>query len=446
MESKVCIITFGCQMNKLDSQLLRGELVRHGYGLTEEPEQADVLLYNTCSVRAHAEDKVWSHLGRWKKRASRDPDFVVGVMGCMAQRLSVEIVKRFGFVKLVCGTRRFLNVPAHLGVIRSGGGPVVDVEETESLGFERDAAMREGGHSAFVSIMRGCDNFCTYCIVPYVRGREMSRRPGDVEDEVRRLVEEGVAEVTLLGQNVNSYGRRFAAGGATPDGSVRLADLLERLSSIEGLLRLRFVTSHPKDMDDDIMRAVAGLDKVCESLHVPAQSGSDRILGRMNRGYTAAGYRAMIERARELIPGVALSGDFIVGFPGETDDEFGETLRLLRDVRYQQSFVFKYSPRPGSTSADWADDVPDEVKRERNQLMLKAQEEIDLSRRRSLVGSKVEVLVDGVSKQDDRHRSGRTRQNDIAVFQGDDTMTGQLVCLRIVDATALTLFGEPQVD
>ena len=432
----VWIETFGCQMNKLDSQLLRGELARHGFALADGPDGADVVIYNTCSVRAHAEDRAWSHLGSWRRRAERDDGFVLGVIGCMAQRLGARIIERFDFVRLVCGTRAFLNVPGYLRRILDGGEPVVDVEEGGRFEFDRAAQMRASPHSAFVSIMRGCDNFCAYCIVPHVRGREVSRPPADILREARALADDGAREVTLLGQNVNSYGLSSGAGGAT------LPDLLALLNEVDGLERIRFATSHPKDMSPDIMAAVAALDKVCEHLHVPAQSGSDRVLERMNRRYTRDDYRRMAARARATIPGVELASDFIVGFPGETDRDFEATLDLLREMRFQQSFIFKYSPRPGSRAAGWPDDVPDAVRRERHRTLLEAQQQVDVERRAGLVGAELEVLVDGISKKDPANLSGRTRQNDIVVFKGPESLASRLVRLRITGCTPLTLFGE----
>jgi len=424
-------------MNKLDSQLLGGELVRAGFALSDDPERADAVIYNTCSVRAHAENRALSHLGSWRGRARREPAFVVGVVGCMAQRMGREIVRRFDFVRLVFGTRSFLDVPRYLRLAMEGEGPFVDVSEDRTVAFRRPAQMRATPHGAYVSIMRGCNNFCSYCIVPYVRGREVSRHPDDVVREVRELAEDGVREVTLLGQSVNSYGLSPGADGAL------LPDLLARLNDVDGLARIRFVTCQPKDMTDDILDAVAALDKVCEHLHVPAQSGSDAVLERMNRRYSRAQYRAMVRRAREKIPGVELSSDFIVGFPGETDADFRATLDLLCDVRYQQSFVFKYSPRPRSRAAAWDDDVPAEVKRERNRSLLDAQQAIDTERRAAMVGREAEVLVNGVSKKAPSRLFGRTRQNDIVVFEGPDSQAGQIRRLRITSATPLTLFGEP---
>jgi len=432
----VCIVTFGCQMNKLDSELLAGELVRSGFGLTDDPDHADVVLYNTCSVRQHAEDRALSHLGSYRRRARRDPRFVLGVVGCVAQRLGDRIVKRFDHVGLVCGTRAFLRVPEHLRTVLAGGGPVVDVGEDGPVSYHRMPAVRASPHHAYVAIMRGCDNFCTYCIVPYVRGREVSRPLREIAEEAAALAADGVCEVTLLGQNVNSYGRGL------PGPSAGLAELLALLNEVDGLERIRFVTSHPRDMSDAILDAVAGLDKVCEHLHVPAQSGSDAVLKRMNRGYTAAHYRDLLARARERIPGVELSSDFMVGFPGETEADFADTLALVREARFQQSFVFKYSPRPGTRAAKWPDDVPDETKRARNQALLEAQQEVDAARRAALVGRDVEVLVDGPSAGDPRRWTGRTRQNDIVVFDGGGEPAGRLCTVRLTASTHLTLFGQ----
>lgn len=432
----VCIVTFGCQMNKLDSQLLRGELARSGFALTDDPDCADIVLYNTCSVRQHAEDRALSHLGSYRRRAGRDDGFILGVIGCMAQRLGARLIRRFEFIDLVCGTRALLRVPRYLQRIMAGDGPVVDVEEDTALSFHRLPAMRVSPHRAYVSVMRGCDNFCSYCIVPYVRGREVSRPVREVVEEVGALAADGVREIMLLGQNVNSYGKGL-------DGDrVTLADLLALVNDVDGLERIRFVTSHPKDMSDAVLDAVAGLGKVCEHLHVPAQSGSDAVLRRMNRGYTAVQYRDMVSRARQKIPGVELASDFMVGFPGETDDDFEDTLDLLSEVKFQQSFVFKYSPRPPARAAQWPDDVPDEVKRERNQRLLAAQQQVDAARREGMVGREVEVLADGPSKADATKLSGRTRQNDIVVFEGADELTGRLCHVRLVDSTPLTLFGE----
>ena len=432
-DRKVSIVTFGCQMNKLDSELLSGALADHGYAVVEDPDEASIVLYNTCSVRGHAEEKAFSHLGSFRRRAEREDDFVLGVIGCMAQRMGEELVKRFDHVKLVCGTREFPNVPSYLKDIERGYGPVIAVDGEGEVDVQRNVRSRPQGHHAYVSIMRGCDNFCAYCIVPYVRGRETSRRPADIVEEVKRLADDGVREVTLLGQNVNSYAKDLD--------NASLPGLLAELDEVQGVRRIRFVTNHPADMSEDILRAVADLEKVCEHLHVPAQSGSDRILDRMKRRYTSQQYRELVDRARELIPGVEIASDFMVGFPGETQEDFEQTLSLVQDVRFQQCFMFKYSPRPGTLAAEWEDDVPQETKQEWLQRLLSAQADVDLERRQGLVGQVKEVLVDGVSKQDETNLSGRTRQNDIVVFESSVDLEGKLRRVEIVDTTRLTLFG-----
>jgi tRNA-2-methylthio-N6-dimethylallyladenosine synthase len=420
-------------MNKLDSELLTGELLRRGFEPVSDPNIAEIVIYNTCSVRQHAEDRVLSHLGSWRRRAEKDSQFVLGVMGCVAQRLGPKIQERYPFVQLVCGTGTFAKVPDYLERIVSGEKVLALHDETFT--FHRDSRARRAGHHAYVSIMRGCNNFCAYCIVPYVRGREVSRPPGEILDELRQLCGDGAVEVTLLGQNVNSYGKDL--------GDVTLASLLEKVNSFSGLKRIRFVTSHPKDMTEDIFRAIAQLEKVCEHIHMPAQSGSDVVLERMNRRCTRAHYLELIEAGRRLIPEVEFSSDFLVGFPGETDRDFELTLSLLKNVRFQQSFIFKYSPRPGTLAATWPDDVSEEVKRERNQIMLKAQEEVDTARRASLVGSAVEVLVErpNPAGRSDGELAGRTPQNDIVVFSGCDARPGSLCRVRIESATHLTLHG-----
>ena len=445
------IVTFGCQMNKLDSELAAAELVARGYRSVDDPGRADVVLYYTCSVREHAENRVLSHLGSWRRRAEDDPRFVLGVLGCMAQRLGGELVRKFPYVKLVCGSRAFLRVPGHLEAIRAGEGPIVDVG-MDAFTQCRRPALRPRRHSAYVSIMRGCDNYCAYCIVPYVRGREVSRPVEEVAGEVERLCEDGAAEITLLGQNVDSYGK-----GLTPPS--RLSDLLRRVAGTPGLRRLRFVTNHPRDVGDDLLRAVADLEPVCEHLHVPAQSGSSAVLARMRRGYTRERYLEIVESARRVVPGVEIASDFLVGFPGETDEDFEQTLSLMEEVRFQQSFIFKYSPRPGTLAARWPDDVPEAVKRERNQRLLEAQQRIDTERRGALVGTVAEVMVEGANPADreGRRLSGRTRGNDIVFFsqpalgaessaeenaRAAEDMAGSVLSVRITGSTALTLFGE----
>ena len=461
--AKACFITFGCQMNKLDSELAAAELERHGMTLTPEPDDAGVVVINTCSVRRHAEERALSNLGRFRRVKEQFPQFVLAVMGCMAQKEGERLLKAYPHLDIVCGTRRFVDLPDLVGRVRAEGGRYA-VTDDAPVTFERSTAKRPDPYRAFVAIMRGCNNFCSYCIVPHVRGREISRPPEDVENEVRALVRGGCAEITLLGQNIDAY----AAANS------RLPDLLRRLdANVPGLERLRFVTSHPKDISAELLRAMAELPSLCEHLHMPAQSGSTRILRAMNRGYTADRYREIIASAREIVPDIEIASDFIVGFPGETDEDFEATVSLVRECRFNQSFIFKYSPRERTKAAEMPDDVPLAVKQERNQRLLAVQEEVSRARQRAKEGRTFEVLVEGPSKRDKSRLVGRTRGNEIVVFPGcerpgakcssvrtdahspratnapcahrppaTDLRPGALVNVRITDSTPLTLFGE----
>ncbi|MDO8140215.1 MAG: tRNA (N6-isopentenyl adenosine(37)-C2)-methylthiotransferase MiaB [Candidatus Brocadiales bacterium] len=427
--------TFGCQMNKLDAELSLGLLQEEGYKIVDKVDEADVILFNTCSVRQHAEDKVYSHLGALKILKKRHPEVIVGVLGCMAQKDGEAIFKRMPHVDLVCGTRMFSRLPEMLLKIRNHGSHVLAIDEDQIVNVKRAVTYRPNFYQAFVTVMRGCDNYCSYCIVPYVRGREISRTIADVKDEVQSLVSNGCKEVTLLGQNINSYGKNLG-------GNVTLGDLLSELNDVEGLDRIRFVTSHPADMSRDIIRTVSRLGKVCEYLHMPAQSGSDEVLKKMRRGYTAGYYRDLIYYARELIPRLSVASDFIVGFPGETEKDFQETVQFMEDIRFQNCFIFKYSPRTGTKAAELEDDVPDEIKRERNRKLLELQKRISLEENTKMIGKEVDVLVEGASKSDPNRLSGRTRQNHIVVFNGSQDLVGELVDVTINEVTDLTLFGK----
>ena len=433
------VITFGCQMNKLDSETIAGQLLEAGYQAAGDLSEADVVLINTCSVRQHAEDKVWSLLGTLRRRKTRDPDLIIAVLGCMAQREQKAILARMPHVDVVCGPMDLPRLPALLAGLRARREQVVAVDSCGPVELRRVVARRPSRFQAFVSVMRGCDNFCSYCIVPHVRGRERSRPPAQIVAEVRRLADDGCREVTLLGQNVSSYGR----GLAEP---ITLAGLLERLDPIDGLDRIRFVTSHPKDATDELFRAMADLPKVCPHLHLPAQAGSDRILGLMNRGYTRDDYLERVARVRALVPGVELASDFIVGFPTETDAEYGQTVDLVERAEFQNCFIFKYSPRPGTRAADMPDDVPLAVKKQRNNHLLAVQQGVMARRQAARVGRVVEVLVEGVSKNDPARLIGRTRANHIVAFAGGPGLEGHSVALRITGSTPLTLFGERVAD
>ncbi|MGR3301409.1 MAG: tRNA (N6-isopentenyl adenosine(37)-C2)-methylthiotransferase MiaB [Candidatus Scalindua sp.] len=443
-QTKVFIKTYGCQMNKLDSELSIGLLAKSGYAFADDVEDADVILLNTCSVRDKAEHKVYSQLGSLRDQKKKNPELILGVLGCMAQNEGDRIFKRMPHVNLVCGTRMFSKLPELLEEINRTDKRILAIDEDGEVNFDRLVTQRQNRYNAFVSVMRGCDNYCSYCIVPYVRGREFSRPVTDIIDEVKSLADDGCKEVTLLGQNVNSYGKGL-------NGKVTLATLLRKLDPIEGIERIRFVTSHPRDMTKEIIEAVGELPGVCEYLHMPAQSGSDKILKKMRRQYTSADYRELVDMARSLVPDIKIASDFIVGFPGETEDDFGDTVGLLNDVRFQNCFIFKYSPRTGTAATEFPDDVQEETKKKRNHILLDLQKKISTEENREMVGKSVEVLVEGTSKSDARRLSGRTRQSQIVVFDlpegtnhADVTslLSGKLVNIDIVDSTDLTLFGD----
>ncbi|RME74090.1 MAG: tRNA (N6-isopentenyl adenosine(37)-C2)-methylthiotransferase MiaB [Planctomycetota bacterium] len=428
--------TFGCQMNVLDSEIAAGQLRQLGWEPTDEREQAELVLFNTCSVREKAEHKVWSRLGELARRKRRNPDLLVGVLGCMAQNHKEKLRRRAPHVDLILGPRQIGELGAALERIERERAPVVHADLTGPVDLRRDIAVRGARHTAYVTVMYGCDFRCTYCIVPSTRGREDSRPIAEIREEIERLCGDGVKEVTLLGQTVDGWGKRLP-------GRPHLGHLLEAVHDVDGLERLRFVTSHPSLMREPILRAVADLPKVCEYLHIPAQSGSDRILKAMRRGYTAARYREICAMAREIVgPDVAIASDFIVGFPGESEQDFEATLELVRSLRFSQAFIFKFSPRPHTPAWTLEDDVPEAVKRERNQRLLAAQQQVQTELHRALVGSRTEILVEGRSSHDPGKLTGRTRHNKIVIFEGEaDRYEGQLVELEITDASPLALYG-----
>jgi tRNA-2-methylthio-N6-dimethylallyladenosine synthase len=462
---KVYLETMGCQMNRLDSELVVARLRAAGHEMTDDPRSADVVLYNTCSVRRHAEDKVHSRLGAdGQRKSARKGPRVLGVLGCMAQREGEALRRRHPEVDIVCGPGRLCSLPELIAHAADGRpGVALDPDrktaarapvpgDLDALDLARDPEATARPAQAFVRVMRGCDKFCSYCIVPYVRGPEVSRSPEGIVEEARRLAEAGKTEITLLGQTVNRYAW---SGGA---GTVRFSDLLARVSAVAGLRRVRFVTSHPLDFGDDILQAMRDLPNVCEYIHCPAQSGSDAVLRRMNRKYTRADYDHLVDRARAIVPSVVLAGDFIVGFPGETDADHAASADLIRRSGYKNSFIFKYSPRPGTQAArSLTDDVPLDVKKRRNRELLAVQAEVGLAHHRALVGRRVEVLVEGPSPRADKQETppapeamqlvGRTRGDQIVVFDGPETLLGQYVSVTVRTATELTLLGalDPQV-
>jgi tRNA-2-methylthio-N6-dimethylallyladenosine synthase len=444
-------------MNLLDSELVVAALRQRGYELCDSAKKADLILFNTCSVRQHAEDKIYSALGRLKHAKTTHPEKIIGVLGCMAQKDQDLISRRAPFVDLVVGPGQLHQVPDLVERIAAGSGPQMavsldrtdgsrrEIEESfESYDPLRTPEMRPSPYQAYVRIMIGCDKFCTYCIVPAVRGPEQSRPPQHIVAEVQKLADEGCREVTLLGQTVNSY--KYRTGGHT----TRLSDLLAKLQDIDGIDRLRFVTNFPKDMTDDLLQAVRDLPKAMPYLHVPAQSGSNRMLERMKRLYTVEEYREMMARIRATVPEASVTSDFIVGFCGETEEDFEQTVELVREQRFKNSYIFKYSERPGTKSAErWADDVPDETKRRRNHELLAIQNQISDEDNQPLVGQTVEILVEGPSKNARKQHgdgpivqlTGRTPCDRIVVFDGNTRQIGQLLPVHIYDANAFTLFG-----
>jgi tRNA-2-methylthio-N6-dimethylallyladenosine synthase len=458
MSKKLYIETVGCQMNVLDSELVVGSLRRQGYELIHEPTEADVILFNTCSVRQHAEDKIYSALGRLRSHKQRHPSKVVGVLGCMAQKDQELIRRRAPHVDIVCGTGQLARLPELIAEVQRTGRPQSalsldrreasrpDVERSfESYDPLRDPSMRPSRFQAYVRIMIGCDKFCTYCIVPKVRGPEQSRPPEHIAAEVRQLAAEGCREVTLLGQTVNSYKYEEADGRLS-----RLSDLLGRIHDTAGIERIKFITNFPRDMSDDLLDAVRELPKVCPYLHVPAQSGCNDVLRRMKRLYTVEYYREMLVRCRERIPGVAISSDFIVGFCGESDESFARTCELVASAGFKNCFIFKYSPRPGTKGDElYPDDVPEEIKKRRNNDLLAIQNQVSLADHLARIGETVEVLVEGPSKTALKHEpatgpiqlTGRTRTDHIVVFEGNERLMGQTIQVAVEEATAFTLFG-----
>lgn len=458
MSKRFYIETVGCQMNVLDGELVTAELLRAGYELVDGPRWADAILFLTCSVRQHAEDKIYSALGRLKHVKQRQPQKIVGVLGCMAQKDQRQIFRRAPHVDLVVGPGGLHRVAGLLKRISAGEGPLLEVGQDAVTGDlvslqegprrvdpPRLGNARPRPHQAMVRIMRGCNRSCSYCVVPAVRGPEQNRPVREIETEIRRLADQGCLEVTLLGQTVNGY------RDTTGDGTVRLADLLYKLQDVEGIRRLKFVTNHPRHMTGELIEAVRDLSKVSPYLHVPAQSGSNEILRRMRRGYTVEAYREMLARIRQTVPDVAVTSDFIVGFPGETQTDYGQTVELLREGRFKNSFIFKYSPRPKTTAAElYRDDVPQEVKRRRNNELLAIQNAISLAENRPLLGRGVEILVEGPSKAA-RKRSGhqqivqltgRTVCDRIVVFDGPRHLIGQILPVEIEKVESHTLFGK----
>lgn len=440
MPRKLYIQTYGCQMNEYDSDRM-AEALRLGAGLerTTRPEEADVLLLNTCSIREKAQEKVFSQLGRWRPWKAARPDLVIGVGGCVASQEGESIRARAPYVDLVFGPQTLHRLPAMLADLRRQGRPQVDVSFPEIEKFDCLPAPRAEGPTAFVSIMEGCSKYCTYCVVPYTRGEEISRPFDDVIAEVAALAEQGVREVHLLGQNVNAYRGALPAGDA--DETADLALLLRYVAAIEGIGRIRFTTSHPVALTDDLIAVYRDLPELVSFLHLPVQSGSDRILAAMKRGHTILEYKQKVRRLRAARPGLELSSDFIVGFPGETETDFQATLALVDELGFDQSFSFIYSRRPGTPAADYPDDVPLEVKKERlERLQQRLQAQAQAIGQR-MVGSRQRILIDGRSRRDPAQLAGRTENNRVVNLDAPARLSGQFVDVVITEALPNSLRG-----
>jgi tRNA-2-methylthio-N6-dimethylallyladenosine synthase len=432
-ESKrIYIETYGCQMNLADSEIVLGIMKKHGYSLTDDISKADVILVNTCSVREHAEQRVIGRLSSFLRYKKRKPDLVIGVLGCMAERLKKRLIEEENLADIVVGPDEYRKLPQLVSDAFAGHkGIAVKLSKVET--YDDITPLRTEGISAWITVMRGCDKFCTFCVVPFTRGRERSRPLDSIVKEVEMLSSQGYREVTLLGQNVNSY----------RDGNYDFADLLSAVARVDRNMRIRFTTSHPKDMSDKLIQTIAEHPNICNYIHLPVQSGSDRILELMNRTYDRKHYLELVRKIRETIPGVSLSTDIIAGFPTETEEDHKMTLSLLEEVRFDGAFMFKYSPREGTKAYAMGDDVPDEVKVRRLTEIIELQQKISYEINQELIGKEVEVLVEGESKRSPEQWMGRTDTNKVVIFPKlESVKPGDYVIVRINKANSATLFGD----
>lgn len=416
--------TYGCQMNELDTEVMAGILAKRGLRQTATEEEADLLIFNTCSIRDLAERKVMGKLGQLGRQKKRER--IIGVAGCMANAKKESLFQKLPHVDFVLGTNNIHDLDGILDEVLHNGLQTIRTDEEFTQELDYTAAKRLDKHKAYVSIIRGCDKYCTYCVVPYTRGPEVSRSPESILEECRQLVQEGYKEITLLGQNVNSYGKD------KPEWLTRFHDLLYRLDKIEGLSRVRFLTSHPVDITKELMEAIRDLPSLCEHVHFPLQAGSNRILRKMHRMYTWEEYLEKVTLLKDLIPGIALGTDMIVGFPTETEEEFQETLEAMRQIRYSNAFLYTYSPRKGTPAKRWADDVPEEVKADRHARLLALHNQISGELMNEMLGKQVEILVERRNHKDERYLKGVTRCWRNVIFEGDDSLIGtiQKVCLH----------------
>lgn len=426
------IKTYGCQMNELDTEIMVGLLQKRGLKRVLEEDKADLFIANTCSIRDLAERKAFGKIGRMGKNVFERP--VIGVTGCMAMAKKDTLFRKLPHVDFVLGTNNINDLNEVLDEVLLSGKQTIRTGDQFEETLDYLVAKRDDPIKAFVSIIRGCDKFCTYCVVPYTRGQEVSRHPDQIVEECRLLVEKGYKEITLLGQNVNSYGKDKAEGGAL------FHDLLYRLDQIQGLKRIRFMTSHPVDITVELMHAIRDLPSVCEFVHFPIQAGSNRILKKMHRIYTLETYLEKVALLKKIVPNVSFGTDIIVGFPTETEEEFQQTYDIFKEIRYSVAFIFSYSARKGTPAFRWKDDIPEEVKQERLQRLLQLHEQINTEQRQELLGSQIEVLVERRNK--DKNLKGRSRCWKTVIFKGDDSLIGSLQTIKITGFSHQTLLGE----
>lgn len=434
---KYSISTFGCQMNENDSERLMGMLSQMGYIEARSNQNSDIIIFNTCCVRENAELKVYGHLGALKSLKRKNPDIIIAVCGCMMQQRDVveHIKKKYKHVDVIFGTHNLYKFPELIYTAQNLDKTIVDILDTEGFITEGLPLERKTSVKAFVTIMYGCNNYCSYCIVPYVRGRERSRNPQDIINEIKDLAIKGYKEITLLGQNVNSYGKEY---------TLDFAGLLSQINGINGIERIRFMTSHPKDLSNRLITAMKELDKVCGHIHLPIQSGSSKVLRDMNRKYSRDHYIELINKIREEIPGIAVTTDIIVGFPGETDEDFDQTLDAVSKISFDQAYTFLYSKRSGTPASKREDQIYEEAKKVRFEKLLSLQNKISKEINESYLGKEVEVLVEGLSKNSDKNYTGRTTTNKIVNFVGSNDMIGNIVKVKISQIQTWSLGGEVQ--
>ena len=431
MKQKIYIETYGCQMNLADTEIVQGVLKRNGYEFTNNADQADVVLINTCAIREHAEERIYGRLGAFRAIKKHKPNLVVGILGCMAERLRTKLIEEEKIVDLIVGPDEYRRVPELIDNALIGEkGIAVRLSRTET--YDDIEPYREDGISAWIAVMRGCDKFCTFCVVPFTRGRERSRPLQSIVNEVKSLSERGFKEVNLLGQNVNSY----------RDGDYDFADLLAAVAKVDSAMRIRFTTSHPQDFSDKLIYTIAEHENICNYIHLPIQSGSNRILKLMNRTYTVEHYLERIEKARQVIPNVSFSTDIIAGFPTETEEDHKMTLDVLREVRYDGAFMFKYSARERTKAYEMGDDVPDEVKTRRLNEIIELQQKISYEINQRLIGKQVEVLVEDYSKKSNDFYMGRTDTNKIVILPKEGLNIGDYCIATITRANSATLFAD----